>query len=347
MIFSMTTKRISTWAICLAFVLPVPLLAQTTLEKEYKSVVQQMTRQFWSEMQVKLSLLPSNYITRDSQSFREYISTEGCKKNSGVEEPKAAISYHYTQSKQQTQYSLRYIGCYGGDAFYEDISIQPAYSDPKSHLKSLILGERSFVADKNHTRKLYAYSDRANTEVVRVESYYSKAQASTKFIATNKLISEVVVNFNENTIKVYAYSFTIRHKFLSGREISMRITHSSNPLVHQVELSSSGPKKYSFISKSLHEQSEKTFNNYFAQVVLKDIKSSINKFFSIFQHYFPKTETASSGLANKRLLNELIVMDQKLNTASPLDINFVQIRLKSYIQAIQDGTLTIIDKRPE
>ncbi len=323
--------------------------AQAGIKSEYKNIIQQMSRQFWANTQAKLSLLPTNYKIHDLPNYREFESSHGrgCKKSSQTNgDIVGGIQYSTTQNTKELIYDITYVGCSNKVIFHEKI-IAKQTSKTTPNINSVLSGSRNFAASTDTPFKSHHFFDSTTKSIALIESSYTSTEAKTQFIFFNELLIEVIANFTTNRLQVFANSKEFSYKFPFNKKFSEKIKHSVSPVIHQIDFLTSGTKKYSFISKTQTGQSLKTFNSYYSLVVLSDLKKTFGKVFDLFLTKLPKTETSSSGLANRRLLNELIVITNKLRSSGPVDINFVSAQIKSYIKAIEDGKLTIIDNRPQ
>ncbi|MCB0390505.1 MAG: hypothetical protein KDD58_04405 [Bdellovibrionales bacterium] len=334
--------------IYLLLLIPTTALSNPKIEEEYKNLTMQLIRQFWPEVQLKLSLLPNNYIVYDSKNYREYKNSSGCETNNrSIDQTQAAIRYKHKEKNSGSELQFEYIGCNGKTVFYEDIFIQPVIKDFQNEFNKIIIGDRSFIASTSKPYIVHKYSDDLENEIILIESKYLSKKTYTRFFAFSELMVEIVADFQKEMIQTFVFSNKFNYDFSDGNTVDTPITHSSNPVIHQIEFTKSGLKKYGYSSKTLSEQSEEHFYLYYGQVALLDIKKIFGGILNFFINKLPETQTPSAGLASQRILDELVLIDQKLSTATPADINFVQTMIKSYIQSLQDGTLSIIDKRPQ
>ncbi|MCB9025481.1 MAG: hypothetical protein H6625_04120 [Bdellovibrionaceae bacterium] len=322
--------------------------SQDAFEKVYYNIVQQLTQQFWSEMQLKLSLLPNNYITINNKQEREFIGKTGCPDRTSKNDSRLTYVEFSTEStKNNTSYEFTYEGCREKVIFQEIIKLQNNSKNRDLDIGQLLNGERQFIATTDFPHIVHEFFDNAGKSLIRIESEINNSELSTRFFALDILILYSVASRKNNSIQVSVYSYNIEYKSPFGSQLKSEVSHSVNPVIHQIEFLSPDIKKFSFISSQYIEQSERSFFNYLSLVALTDVKNVMGSLTNMLVSQFPETSNASSGLANKRLLNELVVLEQRLNVASPADLNYVKTMLKSYISSINNGTLTIIDKRPE
>ncbi|MCB0357952.1 MAG: hypothetical protein KDD40_13135, partial [Bdellovibrionales bacterium] len=274
--------------------------AQSKIQQDYFDLAKQMIRQFWPEMQIKLSLLPNNYIAYDSPHFRAYKGSSGCKDTpKNKDRTLAGINYDYTQSPTQTTYQLLYSGCGEAVIFQEQITYEPALKNPEDHFTNLVLGERDFIANSTKPKIIHIYLDSHRNEVLRIESHYDKNLPSTKFLALGTLIAEILANEDSHSLQIYVYSYKLKHHLPLGGKVSISSRHNTNPVIHQIDYTTNGHKKYAYIAKDFNEQSESHFNSYLSQVALSDLTNVFGGVLNYFGHLLPETETSTASLANQ------------------------------------------------
>jgi hypothetical protein len=318
-----------------------------SIEEDYQNIVNSIASQFWSEVESKLNLLPLNYIVQDSPSNREFqgLRSSACNLKSDKLETAPVTSIHYSESSNKGghQLTLNYIGCNQLNVFTEDINVSGKYLG----IEDVLNGKRTYFANAQIPKIYHSYIDSFGYSFIDIESEYNQLDIRTRFIALEKVIAEVVVDKVQNKIQIYVYSHNYRYKYPQGGEFQAQFKHNANPVVHQIEYLKSGLKKYSYIGKTQTEQSEKDFNDYFNLVAIFDVKTVMGNLIKVYLESFAKTDSSTGGLVNKRLLNELIALTNRLNSGTPSDLSFVLTQIKSYIQAIEEGSLKIIDNRPE
>ncbi|MBT3236142.1 MAG: hypothetical protein HN353_09350 [Bdellovibrionales bacterium] len=313
--------------------------------------VDQLIEEFRGGLTTKVKDLSSNYIATVSSGSIIFTSHEdvGCPyrpMKSGT--TLAQVRLHVEQSEGRQLEVARYFACGGKLSLIEEVVTKGKNLTPVAWGK-FIQGKRTFALQKGEDFRLYRLSNSKQQELFKViiqRMDNGKVMNMTFFIRQAKFL----------TIRYQFEKSLTRAIFTShGFKVSYHLKHSSwdidtfekdnrgfAKLVVNAYATPVGKVDY-ILNGSLMSQG--AFQKFFQYTITRKTFEKIAKFIKSHLHVFPTTSFRQAGLTNTRFLDELKLAHIRL--VNNTEINMVKDTVRQYIQAIEEGTIKIDDRRPK
>lgn len=344
----------SLWVLFLT--MPTPVSASSL--EAYKSVVQQLGRMFWSDVQVKMALMIVNYVPRVHPHGVTYLSREqiGCnlKSYSAASGPSqleevAQLQVHRSVAERERRETttVQYIGCASTPLFTEFIQRQGVGLSPLA-LEDIISGNREFVLQEGESWRSITLEDSEGVPFISILSRKTNRGQETLFqhnqqvlvrIVWDEIVKSLLIMTPENYIDYSSERFSINGNiYFGGAEIILEARQQEG-LVYP---------RYFYRSRETQEMTQSDFNRHIDEVpgsVIKFVYSHVLN--GILENHWPSTDLVSGAVASRRIIEELTLIVNRLKSASPQDIDLASAQLRDLISSILTGEVTVIDNRKD
>jgi len=324
--------------------------------KAYREMTTNLAEAFWFDWQRKLEQINVNYgqrINSDDNviTFLDLVTTDGCRDHRNKLDANfvgriTSLQKIETKSKENPRLKEKievntYFGCKAKETLIEFIRVSGTDLEKRQFLE-IYSGKRQFYLADNEDFKTFIFSD-GKIKFGRVLLLRQPDRLITEIYAGNsKVVRIIAENINQNVARIIVF----RHTFSLGYE---NFWGRFSPNGHLIRyFYADRPERYVLDKGSYEDSSKSQFAAEF-KILEDSIKGSLNRVFAVLIAKLPKTEVASSGLANQRLITELdnYVKRLRRNPVAPQDSDFVSKKLQELIEDIKKELLIIKDFRPD
>ncbi len=320
----------------------------TTPFGDMAKVTEDLAQEFYRAWRLRISELPANYqqvATATGVVYRSPNKTGCADKNlSTLFQPVTEI---LVSSKIVAPGELRemvvYRGCSGEDLLIEVLKVKG--TNPQSTmLDDVLKGKRRFMHSADETERHSVFLDPVLGPLIEVSSRAVNATTtSTRIQVMNKPLISIWTRITGTTkqTRVDLEDFDVRLSKFGGNMRSSTTGFKSSYTVFQ-----NGDVFNWRLGEEFDFTNQRRFEEAYSKKVVGALNYSATAILEVYLKQMPKTEVAKpSAGANQRILQELSLALNRVTSNTELER--VRLLIQEYIIEIQNGNITVDDRRPK
>ncbi|MFT6071456.1 MAG: hypothetical protein ACJAT2_001635 [Bacteriovoracaceae bacterium] len=320
-----------------------PLYGQTLPKKAFK--IDDIIKEFRGAFELKISELQRNYITHKNgrnASFKSHEDTQCGWQSAQAGDSLAKIQMSIHRDDSSLTESIFYTGCAGQLNLKEIVVTNGSDLNPISE-RELFEGKRKFDLLANEQSRYYSLRAWDDQEIFRLTLRRLNNGKVAEFFIRGQRFMNMTIAIEEGTTRVSYTLYPYTFKYIRPDQ-SWSVNRSLPTHTLTAVRNTNGASKDQYFNSTYKEISSSSFQSYFSYSVLESSLARISTYIKWHLFVFPSTEFTSSGAQSSRFLDELRLTFTRL--LSNTDINLVRNLIQSYILAIEEGVIKIIDSRP-
>jgi hypothetical protein len=338
------------WPILLVvLIIPQMAAAQVPLPRSLVTI-DQLIDEFRGGLTTKVKDLSSNYIATTSPGnvvFTSSMETKCPYRPLKAGETLSRLSLSVDHKEGELTEVARYFACGGKLSLVEEVITRGRGLTPLPW-GVFVKGKRSFALKKGEDFRLYRLRNSKQEELFKViiqRMSQGTILNATFYIREAKFLN-IQYQLNDSMSRAIFTSY--------GFKVSYHLKHSSweidttgrrggiTKLVVNAYAQPVGRVDYIHDSSLV---SQGSFQKYIQYAITRKSFEKIAQFIKSHLHVFPSTSFRQTGLTNTRFLDELKLAHIRL--VNNTEINLVKDLVQQYVQAIEEGTIKIDDRRPK
>ncbi len=300
-------------------------------EALYEQVVQQLISSLYIDFKSTIRRLETNYLKKANENsliLYEKNFTDFC--HSKDIKSKEILKYQVLSSSNQA--SSYYSICSQPSVFKESIQLSDSSMSAKDYL---IQGNKSLSVDVNRVhvfsgnQQLFGYKVLVNENINRFVVFDSNGESflSIELDSRSKLLQLSVKKMSETRFTVGNLRFGSNYK---GTDVKIVANYNSTT-----------PEFMIYHGSQMSYLSRLDFSVFLNAYFIQALSATYSNVFKILEMLLPQASEAIIQQNNKKLIEELIVLVNKVKQGS--DTNFVTNKLEQLLQSAKEGK--ILDQR--
>lgn len=315
---------------------------------DVNKVAEDLAQEFYRAWRLRISELPANYqqiATRNGVQYRA-PNKSGCQKTNSLSlfQPVTEVLVAHKTAPGELTETVTYRGCSGEIILIESIFVKGTDPQP-TPAEELLTGKRRFVHSSDETTRRSTFIDPVLGPIIEVASdLVDPATSAHRFFVMGKSLAAIWRRTQSSGAihsRIELEDFDVRLKKFGSL---MRSTWRGLKTRFSV-LSENGVLHFK-IEDEVEFSTQRRFEEQFSQKVVAAVNYSATAILDLYIGQLPKTEVAKpSAGANQRILEELNLALVRVTSNSELER--VRTLIQEYIESIQNGQLSIDDRRPK